>query len=342
MRRTRCTTSIVAGLLAATLFAALPAGATKRTGKQPTDRILLPRVSSERAVREIGQAIVRKVLAMGKSGVVLGLSGGSDSTVVAGITKRAFDAYNRQNPDKPQLEVVGMILPSKTNTAQDTADGVLVAKTLGIRYEVASIEPLVRAFKKVNRAAMKNSFTKGNTMSELRAVVLHTKAASDTDAQGRNKFVIGTGNRDEDVETGFYTLFGDGAVHFSPIGNLSKRHVFQLARWFGFMDIARKEPWAGLEAGQTAFKALGYHYALAELVNRGVEQGFTAEVLARQPQVLRRAGKDLGDYQRLFGAPKYATVRELVDAIIWRKEHIAKPKGEIVRPEVAGVTLTYR
>ena len=69
--------------------------------------------------------------------------------------------------------------------------------------------------------------------------------------------VIGTGNRDEDYGVGYYTLFGGGAVHLSPIGNLPKRMVREMAAYLGFDDLAERVSTAGLEPGQTCFKDLG-------------------------------------------------------------------------------------
>ena len=96
---------------------------------------------------EIGDFIIRTVLKLNKTGGVVGLSGGVDSTCVASIAKRAFDRHNAKSPDKP-LEIVGYILPSNTNHPQDAEDGLKVAERLGIRHEVRSIEAIVEAFKK--------------------------------------------------------------------------------------------------------------------------------------------------------------------------------------------------
>ena len=81
-------------------------------------------------------------------------------------------------------------------------------------------------------------------LNEIRAVVLHTKAATE------NKAVIGTGNKDEDYGVAYYTLFGDGAVHLSPIGNLPKRLVREMAAYLGFDDLSGRVSTAGLEPGQ--------------------------------------------------------------------------------------------
>jgi hypothetical protein len=167
----------------------------------------------------------------------------------------------------------------------------------------------------------------GNLTSEIRAVVLHTKAATE------NKAVIGTGNRDEDCGVAYYTLFGDGAVHMSPIGNLPKRLVREMAGYLGFEDLAGRVSTAGLEPGQTSFKDLGCDYEFAELVLNGLDQGLRAEELAVHGQVVTCAHQQMEKYAQWYGAPKFTSVEALVCEIIQRHE-IALLKAEIVNPDM--------
>jgi NAD+ synthase len=298
---------------------------------EPTIR--LATMNPEQVADEIGDFIVRTVLAFKKTGAVVGLSGGVDSTCTAALGKRAFDKHNAKNGSQP-LELVGYILPSKTNDPKDAEDGLKVVKQLGIRHEVQSIEAIVEAFKSTNPEALGHKYHRGNLTSEIRAVVLHTKAATE------NKTVIGTGNKDEDFGVAYYTLFGDGAVHASPIGNLPKRLVRQMAAWLGFEDLAGRISTAGLEPGQTSFKDLGCDYEFAELVLNGLEQGLDAEALARHRQVVSYAQQQMQKYVEWYGTPKFASVAELVDDIIGRHQ-IALLKAEIVNPEIAPITLKY-
>ena len=265
-------------------------------------RIKLAKMDPKQVAEEIGDFIVRKVLEMKKTGGVLGLSGGVDSTCVAALTKRAFDRHNAKHPKHP-LEVVGYILPSNTNHPKDAEDGLKVATRLGIRHEVQSIEAIVEAFKSTNPEALGQKYHRGNLTSEIRAVVLHTKAATE------NKAVIGTGNKDEDYGVAYYTLFGDGAVHMSPIGNLPKRLVREMAAYLGFEDLAGRVSTAGLEPGQTSFKDLGCDYEFAELVLNGLDQGLKAEELAVHSQVVTYAAQQMEKYVQWYGAPKFSVRR---------------------------------
>jgi len=290
-------------------------------------KIRLPQMDAEAAADEIGNFIVEILLRFNKTGGVVGLSGGVDSTVAAALAKRAFD--------KHKLELVGYIIPSKINHKQDLEDAVKVAQKLGIRYEIVEIDEVVKAFEKTNPKSVKNPFHKGNLISEARAVVLHAKAAVE------NKSVIGTGNHDEDFGIGYYTLFGDGAVHLSPIGCLSKRLVRQMAVHLGFEQIAEKESTAALEQGQTDFKDLGYHYDVVELFVEGFNQGLTIEELVKNDQIASLAEKQMIEYEKKFEKKKFECVKEIVDDILKRHKNSALPKSELLTPKIPKITLRY-
>jgi NAD+ synthase len=299
--------------------------------KPQEPRIKLGSMDAKQVADEIGDFITRKVLELNKTGGVVGLSGGVDSTCVAALAKRAFERHNAKHPERP-LEIVGYILPSRTNDPKDAEDGLKVAARLGIRHEVQSIETIVQAFKSTNAEALLHKYHRGNLTSEIRAVVLHTKGATE------NKAVIGTGNKDEDYGVAYYTLFGDGAVHMSPIGNLPKRLVREMATYLGFEDLSGRVSTAGLEPGQTSFKDLGCDYEFAELVLNGLDQGLRGEELAAHSQVVLYAQQQMEKYVRCHGTPKFESVRALVDEII-RRHDIALLKAEIVNPDIAPITL---
>ena len=100
-------------------------------------------MDAKQVAEEIGGFILSKVLEQKKTGGVMGLSGGVDSTCVAALAKRAFDRHNAKHPEHP-LEVVGYLLPSNTNHPKDAEDGLKVAARLGIRHEILSIEAIVQ------------------------------------------------------------------------------------------------------------------------------------------------------------------------------------------------------
>jgi NAD+ synthase len=229
-------------------------------------KIKLATMDCKQVCGEIGDFVIETVLETASSGCVIGLSGGVDSSTAAALIKTGFDRHNaNREKNHQELELIGYILPSRVNPTQDEADAEAVAGYLDIRYEIHSIENLVKSFQITNPEAFNNKFHKGNMISRIRANVLSTKAATE------NKILAGTGNRDEDFGIGYYTLFGDGAVHLSPIAGLPKRLVREMATFLGLdKKIIHREPSAGLEPGQSDFKDLGYDYDVVELVTEGL------------------------------------------------------------------------
>ncbi len=293
-------------------------------------RIKLARMDCERVSREIGNFVIAQVQLTRTTGCVVGLSGGVDSSTTAALIQRAFD---RHSPEK--FELVGYVLPSSLNKQDDIRDAEGLARQLGIRCETHSIERPVEAFRATNPEAFESIFHRGNMISRVRANVLSTKAATE------NKIVAGTGNKDEDFGIGYYTLFGDGAVHLSPIGGLPKRLVREMA---GFLalggHIVNRIPTAGLEPGQSDYKDLGYDYDVVELISEGYVQGFTSAELSRHEQIAPVVETQLAHYKKVFGAPKFTSVQQVVEDVL-RRHEIAKGKMKIIHPPSPRISLTY-
>jgi NAD+ synthase len=299
-------------------------------------KIKLATVDCEQVSGEIGDFVIEAVLETASSGCVIGLSGGVDSSTAAALIKTGFDRYNtKREKNQQELELIGYILPSRVNPTQDEADAEAVANSLGIRYEIHSIENLVESFQVTNPEAFESKFHKGNMISRIRANVLSTKAATE------KKILAGTGNRDEDFGIGYYTLFGDGAVHLSPIAGLPKRLVREMAAFLGLdKKIIYREPTAGLEPGQSDFKDLGYDYDVVEIITEGLNQGFSRQELIKHEQIVPLVEKQMDHYLSVYGTAKLGSVEAVVDDVLKRHQQ-AKAKMKIIHPPTPQITLTY-
>ena len=296
--------------------------------------IKLPTMDCKQVCAEIGDFVIQTVLETGFSGCVIGLSGGVDSSTAAALIKTAFDRRHTQKIE--QLELVGYILPSGLNRTDDETDAESVAKHLGIRYEIHSIETLVESFKSSNAEAFDSDFHRGNMISRIRANVLSTKAATE------NKILSGTGNKDEDFGIGYYTLFGDGAVHISPIAGLPKRLVREMATYLSLdQQIILREPTAGLEPGQSDYKDLGYDYDVVELVSEGLSQGFSGPELVKHKQIVPLVEKQMEHYTSIYDTEKFSSVEAVVEDVLNRHQQ-AKLKMKIIHPPTPQITLTYK
>jgi NAD+ synthase len=125
-------------------------------------------------------------------------------------------AVNALGPKK----VLGILMPSGTTPAEDTADAIAHARVLGIRYLAIDIDPLLEKYAEFLPA---NERAKGNLMARVRMNILYYHA-------GVNSYLVaGTSDRSE-YEIGFFTKWGDGAADIMPIADLYKTQVRELAR----------------------------------------------------------------------------------------------------------------
>jgi len=280
--------------------------------------IKLPTMNPEVVSRQIQTFILNTVNQHKKTGVVLGLSGGIDSSVVAVLCKRALEGTSHN--------VIGYFLPHML--ADESRDYVnTLVDAFDIPSQTIPIDVLVHMNITLleQHVGLLNTFDRGNLYSRVRANVLATLAAKE------NKVLTGTGNRDEDYGVGYYTLFGDGAVHMNPIGCLSKRLVYQMANYLEIpTPIIRRVPSAGLEPDQTDFNDLGYTYKTIEIVIEALDQGVNIFKLARY----------LEEKGIIYNSTKFEHIGDVIVDIISRNL-VAKSKAEIIHPPTPKVTLDY-
>ena len=149
--------------------------------------------------------------------VLIGLSGGIDSALVAAI---ACDALGAEN-------VLGVGMPSQYSSSGSVEDSRRLAANLGMRFEILAIEPLFREFSQTLEplfAGLKADLTEENLQSRIRGTLLMALSNK------FNSLVLTTGNKSE-MAVGYCTLYGDMVGALAVIGDLVKTRVYALSRW---------------------------------------------------------------------------------------------------------------
>jgi NAD+ synthase len=245
----------------------------------------------------------------GFKGVVLGLSGGIDSALVAVL---AADALGRER-------VRCVMLPYRFTSQDSLSDAAAVAKVLGVQYDVVPIESAVLGLEKTLAPVfdgLPRDVTEENLQARARGTVLMAIS---------NKFglmVVTTGNKSE-MSVGYATLYGDMNGGFNPIKDLYKTEVYRLARlrnsWkpVGALgpggaiipeNIIVKAPTAELRENQKDQDTLPPYEALDQILERLVEreepiaqivaEGFDRDTVIKVARML-----DLAEYKRRQAAP---------------------------------------
>lgn len=210
--------------------------------------------------------------------VIIGLSGGIDSTLTAYLAVEALGPGS----------VYGVVMPSKSNSKQNMDDAIQVAKNLKINYDVIEIDSIVDEIQHcVQNSSASAKFQKefenktiGNIGGRVRAVILYTIANS------KSALVVGTGNKTEFL-IGYFTKYGDGAVDFHPIANLYKCQVRQLSKYISVpTKYISKPPTAGLWKDQTDEEEIGMDYdTLDSILFLSVEKNKKTETISEELQI---------------------------------------------------------
>jgi NAD+ synthase len=187
--------------------------------------------------------IKREVRNRNSKGVVVGLSGGLDSSVAVILAAKAL------GPSR----VLGLVLPEHNTVSkqQEIADALGLAKNLRIHHKLIEIGS---AGSELARLLPANKFAHGNLVARLRMCVLYYYAGM------RRLLVMGTSDRSE-LEIGYFTKYGDGAADILPIGGLYKTEVKEIGRFLQLpSQILGKKSTPGLWKGQDAEGELGLPY----------------------------------------------------------------------------------
>ena len=190
-------------------------------------------------------------------GLVLGMSGGIDSSVVAALSKMVCGD-----------NVLGLVMPCHSDP-KSAEHAQLVAKKLGIRTQVADLTAAYDAL--VRCVPQSGGLEVTNIRPRLRMTALYCAA------QSLNYLVLGTSNKTETM-IGYFTKWGDWAADIKPIAGLYKYQVVELAREVGIPEqIITKCPTADLWEGQTDENEIGMSYDDLDAILQAIESGNLAD-----------------------------------------------------------------
>lgn len=201
-------------------------------------------------------------------GIVLGLSGGIDSSVLAAIGREALGRDG----------VLGVIMPCHS-IQDDEADARLLAEAVDVDFVRVDLSGVYDALCAAI-GGQPDRLTASNMKARLRMTTLYAFA------QSRNLLVCGTSNRSE-YETGYFTKYGDSGVDLMPLAGSLKRDIRKMARLLNVPErIITKAPSAGLYAGQTDESDMGFTY---DVLDEYLASGRISDPQAQQRiDVMRR------------------------------------------------------
>ncbi|HDZ5163965.1 TPA: NAD+ synthase [Campylobacter jejuni] len=186
--------------------------------------------------------IQEKVKNSQSQGVVLGLSGGIDSALVATLCKRAL----KEN-------VFALLMPTQISNKANLEDALRLCADLNLEYKIIEIQSILDAF--IKQSENTTLVSLGNFAARIRMSLLYDYSAL------KNSLVIGTSNKSE-LLLGYGTIYGDLACAFNPIGSLYKSEIYALAKYLNLHEnFIKKAPSADLWENQSDEVDLGFSYA---------------------------------------------------------------------------------
>ncbi len=233
--------------------------------KLANDVLKLDMASIETRIKRFIKDYVSKCKA---KGVVLGVSGGVDSCTNAAIASLSLGGE----------KVLGLALPEEeTYNTLDIQHAKLVAKKFRFTLQTIDISPILRAFQNVLPVYdPKDKLSKGNLKARTRMMCLYYYANS------LQRIVLGSSDKSETM-MGYFTKWGDVAADISPLMDLYKTQVRQLAQHIGIPpEIAQKPSTPALWPGHSAEEELGIKYEILDLILYGLEHFMTTEEIAQQ------------------------------------------------------------
>jgi NAD+ synthase len=204
----------------------------------------------------------------GADGIVLGLSGGIDSSTTAALSSLSIGGDR----------VLGLMLPEKeTYNPKDVDDAKLVAEKFGFKTQICDITTVLANFyRAIPIFDPADKLYKGNIKARTRMIVLYYYANK------LNRIVCGCSDKSETM-MGYFTKWGDVAADISPIMDLYKTQVRKLAAHLGVpAALVTKPSTPALWPNQLAETELGIKYETLDLILHGLERFMTTEEIAQQ------------------------------------------------------------
>ena len=231
-------------------------------------------MDAESVGRQLTAWIRETVADAGCRGVVLGLSGGLDSSVLGVLCRHAF----------PQ-NTLGLIMPCHS-VGTDREHAELLAEEFAITTRLVDLggiyDSLLEALPDFQPDSSLVRLTRANLKARLRMITLYYTANQ------CRYLVAGSSNRSE-ITIGYFTKYGDGGVDMMPLGNLVKAQIRELAEYLEVpREIIDKPPSAGLWEGQTDEKDMGVTY---EVLDNYILTGEAPEELRKTLEARQAASR---------------------------------------------------
>lgn len=191
----------------------------------------------------------------GCKGVVIGLSGGVDSAVIAVLCRQVLG----------KKKTLCLFMPDDATPESDIKHQKILVEKFDLLCETRDILGNVKNIAD-NCAVKPDKMALANVKARIRMTLLFEYANM------TGSIVCGTSNKSE-IMVGYFTKYGDGGVDIMPLGDLYKTQIYELAKFLKIpKEIICKEPTAGLIKGQTDEKEIGFTYELLDRVLMGLER----------------------------------------------------------------------
>ena len=212
--------------------------------------------------------IKQKVKDARAEGVVLGLSGGIDSALVAHLCKKALK-------DK----IFALLMPSSSSNKDNLKDALELCEELKIAYKILPIQEILTSF--LERCEQADKIHIGNLAARIRMALLYDFSML------KNFLVIGTSNKSE-LLLGYGTIYGDLACAFNPIGDLYKSEIYEFAHFLKLNEkFIQKSPSADLWEGQSDESDLGFSYDAIDKGLKALEKNDEEELLKLDKKLIQ-------------------------------------------------------